>query len=75
MLYKQTQELWQLPFSLSLVYSELHSVFVCEMHCNAFLAIFIAFKFAARKSIKGSKDLDSSLVSKENFSETLWPSG
>jgi len=29
----------------------------------------------ARKSIKGSKDLDSSLVSNENFSETLWPSG
>jgi len=28
----------------------------------------------ARKSIKGSKDLDSSLVSNENFSETLWPS-
>ena len=28
-----------------------------------------------RKSIKGSKDLDSSLVSNENFSETLWPSG
>jgi len=25
--------------------------------------------------IKGSKDLDSSLVSTENFSETLWPSG
>jgi len=25
--------------------------------------------------IKGSKDLDSSLVSNENFSETLWPSG
>ena len=29
----------------------------------------------ARKSIKGSNDLDSSLVSDENFSETLWPSG
>jgi len=29
----------------------------------------------ARKSIKGSKDLDSSLVSNENFSETLWSSG
>jgi len=29
----------------------------------------------ARKSIKGSKDSVSSLVSKENFSETLWPSG
>jgi len=28
-----------------------------------------------RKSIKGSKDLDSSLVSNENFRETLWPSG
>jgi len=28
-----------------------------------------------RKLIKGSKDLDSSLVSNENFSETLWPSG
>jgi len=26
-------------------------------------------------SIKGSKDSDSSLVSNENFSETLWPSG
>jgi len=25
--------------------------------------------------IKGSKDLDSSLVSNENFSEILWPSG
>jgi len=25
--------------------------------------------------MKGSKDLDSSLVSNENFSETLWPSG
>jgi len=25
--------------------------------------------------IKGSKDLDLSLVSNENFSETLWPSG
>jgi len=25
--------------------------------------------------IKGSKDLDSSLVSHENFSEMLWPSG
>jgi len=25
--------------------------------------------------IKGSKDLDSSLVFNENFSETLWPSG
>jgi len=25
--------------------------------------------------IKGSKDSDSSLVSNENFSETLWPSG
>jgi len=24
--------------------------------------------------IKGSKDLDTSLVSNENFSETLWPS-
>jgi len=29
----------------------------------------------ARKSIKGSKDLDSSTVFNENFSETLWPSG
>jgi len=29
----------------------------------------------ARKSINGSKDSDSSLVSNENFSETLWPSG
>jgi len=29
----------------------------------------------ARKSIKGSKDSDSSLVSNENFSETLLPSG
>jgi len=29
----------------------------------------------ARKSIKGSKDLDSSLVSNENFSETLLPRG
>jgi len=28
----------------------------------------------ARKSIKGSKDSDSSLVSNETFSETLWPS-
>jgi len=28
-----------------------------------------------RKSIKGSKDSDSSPVSNENFSETLWPSG
>jgi len=27
-----------------------------------------------RKSIKGSKDSDSSLVYNENFSETLWPS-
>jgi len=26
-------------------------------------------------SIKGLKDSDSSLVSKENFSEILWPSG
>jgi len=25
--------------------------------------------------IKGSKDLDSSLLSDENLSETLWPSG
>jgi len=29
----------------------------------------------ARKSIKGSKDSDLSLVSNANFSETLWPSG
>jgi len=29
----------------------------------------------ARKSIKGSKDSDSSVVSNKNFSETLWPSG
>jgi len=29
----------------------------------------------ARKSIEGSKDSNSSLVSNENFSETLWPSG
>jgi len=29
----------------------------------------------ARKSIKGSKNSDSSLVSNEKFSETLWPSG
>jgi len=29
----------------------------------------------ARKSIKGSKDSDTSQVSNENFSETLWPSG
>jgi len=29
----------------------------------------------ARKSIKGPKDSDSSLVSNESFSETLWPSG
>jgi len=29
----------------------------------------------ARKSIKGSKDSDSSPVSSENFRETLWPSG
>jgi len=28
-----------------------------------------------RKSIKGSKDSVSILVSNENFSETLWPSG
>jgi len=28
-----------------------------------------------RKSIKGSKDSDSSLVSNENFSKTVWPSG
>jgi len=27
-----------------------------------------------RKSIKGSKDSESSLVSNENFSEKLWPS-
>jgi len=27
-----------------------------------------------RKSIKGSKDSDSSLVSNENFSKILWPS-
>jgi len=27
----------------------------------------------ARKSIKGSKNLDSSLVFNENFSKTLWP--
>jgi len=26
-------------------------------------------------SIKGSKDSDLSLVSNENFNETLWPSG
>jgi len=25
--------------------------------------------------MKGSKDLDASLVSNENFCETLWPSG
>jgi len=25
--------------------------------------------------IKGSKDLDSSVVCNKNFSETLWPSG
>jgi len=25
--------------------------------------------------VKGSKDSDSSLISNENFSETLWPSG
>jgi len=25
--------------------------------------------------IKGSKDLDSSLVSNENFSKVVWPSG
>jgi len=25
--------------------------------------------------MKGSKDLDSSLIFNENFSETLWPSG
>jgi len=29
----------------------------------------------ARKSIKRSKDSDSSPVSNENFSKTLWPSG
>ena len=29
----------------------------------------------ARKMIKGSKDSDSGLISNENFSETLWPSG
>jgi len=29
----------------------------------------------ARKLIKGSKDSDSSLVSNENLSEILWPSG
>jgi len=29
----------------------------------------------ARKSIKGSKDSDSSLVSNDNFSETLWRGG
>jgi len=29
----------------------------------------------ARKLIKGSKDSNSSLVSNENFSQTLWPSG
>jgi len=29
----------------------------------------------ARKSIKTSKDSDSSQVSNENFSETFWPSG
>ena len=29
---------------------------------------------SARKLIKGSKDFDSSLVSNENLSETLWPS-
>jgi len=29
----------------------------------------------AGKSIKGSKDLGSSLVSNENCSEILWPSG
>jgi len=28
----------------------------------------------ARKSIKGSKDWDSSLASNKDFSETLWPS-
>jgi len=29
----------------------------------------------ARKSIKVSKDSDSSQISNENFSETLWPNG
>ena len=29
----------------------------------------------ARKSIKGSKDLDSSLVPNKNFSEIFWTSG
>jgi len=28
-----------------------------------------------RKAIKGSKDSDTSLVSNEKISETLWPSG
>jgi len=30
--------------------------------------------FRTRKSINGSKDLDSSLVSNQNFSKMLWPS-
>jgi len=29
----------------------------------------------ARKLVKSSKDSNLSLVSNENFSETLWPSG
>jgi len=29
----------------------------------------------ARKSMQGSKGSDSSLVSNDNFSEILWPSG
>jgi len=29
----------------------------------------------ARKSIKGLKDADSSLISNENFSLTVWPRG
>jgi len=33
------------------------------------------FLLGCAGSIKGSKDLDSSLVSNESFSETLWPSG
>jgi len=40
--------------------------------------LFILNNFStrnARKSIKGSKDLDLSLVSNENFTKTLWPSG
>ena len=79
---------WKLGYNLSLLilwmtcwglrfksYDLSKNIWLISWLINLFILDHNFWTRNARKSIKGSKDSDSSLVSNENFSKTLWPSG